>query len=574
MKKIYKLLFILILFIPALVYLPCSASADAASLYLSPGSLTETLGSDFTIYVGINANGNPTDAWKATVYFPSDLEVTGTGQTSYSSLCPEAPTVSGNSVSFQCGAMAGSTGYGATGNIIYVSVKAVSVGTGSASMADVQVLAGPGNDVTGSASGGTYTVNAASSGSGNTGASNNNNSNTGKSTTPAPNVTSSTHPDQNSWYNNNTPDFSWNRPSGVTGFSYVFDQSPGTDPGQTVNTTNTGTSFTKKADGTWYFHIRAVGPNGWSSTTNYRVQIDTTAPYSVTVVTDPKGTADVRPIVSFNALDATSGIAYYKISMDMEPFQQVTSPYLPSYITSGSHIFYVEAFDLAGNMAEGQAKIYIKQIAVPTITKPQNHAIINLVENLNVTGKANKDTTVDLYFDGVNIARSIKVGSNGEWQFNYQKLIFPGSHKIVAIAVKDGIQSQPSKAISIRIDATAISLFGVIIPSWIVMVMLLFIIGILIFLCILLYEFGKNRYNALLERVKKRNTESRRRIAGEFIDIQDDLKQDVQRSMNEGRGGEREHKIEQDIETKVKKEIEDAEGDVEKIVGDETKDLK
>ena len=488
MKKLQQIFIIFILLFSSLLYTPGLVNAGAASLYLTPASATETIGSTFTIFVGINAGGNPTDAWKATVNFPSVLAITGAGQTSLSTLCPETPTISGNSVTFQCGAMNGSPGYGASGNVIYISVKGVAVGTGSAGMSNTQILAGPGNEVAGGASGGTYTITASNNSTGNNSGNNNNHGTT--TSTAAPIVTSSTHPDQNAWYVNNDPAFSWNKASGVTGYSFVMDQVPDTVPSQSINTTGTSLSFSNEADGTWYFHIRADGPNGWSATTNYRVQIDTMPPTGLVVVTDPKGEADVRPMVSFYATDATSGIAFYQIKMDQEPYQVAVSPYLPSFITSGVHTFTVKAFDRAGNLVTGSVKITIKEIPIPKITSPKNHDILKLAESLKISGTANKDTVVDLYFDGVNIARSIKVDSKGNWNYTYQKLIFPGSHKIDAVAIKDGIESKPSNVVNIKIDPTAVSLLGIVVPTWFVFIGLLFVIGFLIFIAIWLYEYG------------------------------------------------------------------------------------
>ena len=178
--------------------------------------------------------------------------------------------------------------------------------------------------------------------------------------TPSPTVSSGTHPDQNAWYNNNSPAFSWNKADGITGFSYVFDQSAGTVPDTTVDTTGTSVSFPNTADGVWYLHIRTLGSKGWSNTSHYRVQIDKTAPTALTVVTEPKVEADKRPMVLFTAKDAISGIDHYEIKLDNGEFKRAVSPYTPDKISSGEHTFTVRAFDKAGNMIEGSAKINIR----------------------------------------------------------------------------------------------------------------------------------------------------------------------------------------------------------------------
>ena len=194
-------------------------------------------------------------------------------------------------------------------------------------------------NVTGGASGGTYTVTES------------------VYATPAPTVSSATHPDQSVWYKSNSPAFSW---SGTGEYSYIFDQNPGTVPAGSVNTKNTSVSFQNKTDGIWYFHVRALDDNGWSATTTFRVQIDATAPSSIEVVTDPKVNSDKRPMVSFNAVDAASGIDHYEIKLDKDEFRAATSPYTPPSLNSGDHVFTVRAYDKAGNMIEGSAKINIR----------------------------------------------------------------------------------------------------------------------------------------------------------------------------------------------------------------------
>ena len=75
-------------------------------------------------------------------------------------------------------------------------------------------------------------------------------------------LASSTHPSQTNWYSNNTPAFSWSAStdagSGMAGYSYVMDQSAGTVPDTTVETTGLTYTSTARADGVWYFHVRAV----------------------------------------------------------------------------------------------------------------------------------------------------------------------------------------------------------------------------------------------------------------------------------------------------------------------------
>ncbi len=91
-----------------------------------------------------------------------------------------------------------------------------------------------------------------------------------------PNVESSTHT-HNSWTANGSVDFSWASVSSATGYSFVFDQSSSTTPNETIDFP--ATDYTEsKADGIFYFHLRACTGSCCGSTNHFTVKIDTTGP--------------------------------------------------------------------------------------------------------------------------------------------------------------------------------------------------------------------------------------------------------------------------------------------------------
>jgi hypothetical protein len=333
-------------------------------------------------------------------------------------------------------------------------------------------------------------------------------------------------------------------------------------PAGTVNTTDTAISLQNKADGVWYMHIRANGSKGWSNTSHYRVQIDSTAPSTIEVITDPKGEADKRPMVSFNAVDATSGIDHYELQMDKGDFKKVTSPYTPESINSGEHVFTVRAFDKSGNMLEGSAKIKIKDIQIPKINKPGNNSVFKLAQELEIEGIADPSTTVDVYFDGVNIARSVKVDDKGVWHYDYQSFIMPGKHKIFAIAVKDGIESKLSAETSLRIDPSAINVLGVLVPSYLAFIFLLVIIVALVLVCGWLFFFTRRKYHQIREKIRTRNKETRAAVEKSFDKVEGKLRSEVQDTYEDNRPKtpKEEHALEGKIENDlsvVEKDIED-----------------
>jgi len=561
-EKVKKILIAILVLLLNLSIFPVEvAHAANASLYISPSSSTQAKGKSFTIYVGVNSGGNAVNAFEATVNLPTNIvSISGAGTGgSLCSLFPLAPTVSGSSVRFQCGIPSGTT---SSGNLISISLVASNIGSGTASISGARVFAGPGIDVTGGTSGGTFNVIASSVGSG-----------AGKAEatgTSAPAVSSSTHADQSAWYKNNTVTLSWPRAAGVTGYSYIFDQSPGTVPPPTSNFNETTLNLPGKTDGAWYLHIRANGPNGWSAATTYKAQIDTSSPTNLSIETDPKGEADRRPILSFSAEDVSSGIDYYEIKVDQEEFQKATSPYTPGSIKSGDHVFTVRAFDKAGNMTEGKVSIRIKDIPIPKITKPKINSNFKLIQSLDIAGTADSTVKIDLYIDGVNIARGVDVKDDGTWSMTYNSFIKPGKHKITAVSVRDGIESKSSEIVSINIDPSATSIFGLLVPSYIIYIILLVIIGLLAGLSIWLY-INKRRNKDKFQSIFKDNTiDTKVEVGNNLSDMERRLQMDILGTYKGEKLLSPEEKY--DLEDKIKNEIKTTEKAIIDTIKKETKD--
>jgi uncharacterized protein YpmB len=147
---------------------------------------------------------------------------------------------------------------------------------------------------------------------------------------PAPDVVSSTHPNQTLWYAGNSPAFSWSvaspPPSGIAGYSYILDQTPTTMPDNSSEGTGTSTSYSGKADGIWYFHIKAVSGTGrWGDTAHYTVQIDCAVPVAPTVSSSTHPLENTwynndSPAFSWNMGAApVSGITGYSYILDQTP---------------------------------------------------------------------------------------------------------------------------------------------------------------------------------------------------------------------------------------------------------------
>ena len=182
-------------------------------------------------------------------------------------------------------------------------------------------------------------------------------------------VFSQTHPFQEQWYNNNSPVLGWEKPDGITDFSFNFDNKPFTTPGNIADTKDTVMSYHDVPDGLWYFHIKARKQNVWGATTHFLVRIDTDPPAIFTPIVETLTAALInRFSVSFFTTDTLSGIDHYEVgviekkqaSSGSSPvFVQTESPYQLSPRISGDMRIIVRAFDKAGNARDGSVDVYI-----------------------------------------------------------------------------------------------------------------------------------------------------------------------------------------------------------------------
>jgi putative cell wall-binding protein/photosystem II stability/assembly factor-like uncharacterized protein len=123
-------------------------------------------------------------------------------------------------------------------------------------------------------------------------------------------LTSSSHPSEDVWYTSNDPAFAWSATdtySSVSGFSYVADQSPATEPDEISEGLAVARSYANLIDGVHYFHVRAVDSLGnWGYARHIRIRIDATLPTVNAVASTPRGE---DATVTITAGDATSGLA-------------------------------------------------------------------------------------------------------------------------------------------------------------------------------------------------------------------------------------------------------------------------
>lgn len=221
---------------------PLPAQA-AGGIYASGGG-TKTVGQTFSVTV--KASGVEFDSLQGQISVSGPVSIVSFNAGSGGTWLPGKSPSNG-------GTFVGITGKTSSLTIATINLKATGTGNGAVSVNGPK-LAKSGAVVSTDGGGTSFTINRA----------------------PTPpggvSVTSTTHPDQNTAYEAKTIELAWTKATGVTGFSYLLDQSETTTPSATL-TSETSIKYENKDIGTYYFHIRAKNGDGFGPTTHYKLTI-------------------------------------------------------------------------------------------------------------------------------------------------------------------------------------------------------------------------------------------------------------------------------------------------------------
>jgi hypothetical protein len=182
-------------------------------------------------------------------------------------------------------------------------------------------------------------------------------------------IFSETHPIQSNWYNNNSPVISWVKDLNISGFSFVLDNKPNTIPENNIMTEDNTKSFASLNDGLWYFHVKAVKNNAWSTTGHFLVRIDTAPPAKFKPNVDflvASNDSKERTLVSFFTTDNLSGIDHYEVGIidksqpltESPTFIQTESPFQIPIQDNGKLQVIVRAVDKAGNVRDESIDVH------------------------------------------------------------------------------------------------------------------------------------------------------------------------------------------------------------------------
>jgi hypothetical protein len=310
-------------------------------------------------------------------------------------------------------------------------------------------------------------------------------------------VTSTSHPDQTAWSNNNRIKINWSQPSGITGVSYILNQSDSTTPDETTEANTGQTEFEISGDGVWYWHLRAKYAGGWSNVAHYRLQIDRTAPEPFTIeVSRDGGTADPTPILTWQATDALSGIAKYMSQLNETEPILVTSPQTLELTRTGDHLVKIVATDRAGNTRTAEISLTLTGYPPPAITSVTEQFV--LLDQVTVRGTAQAGDTVTIYLDGQELgttqAGPVLPSNQADiiirfpWSFTSSRIIGPGHHKLTATATSPtGQVSQSTEPREVFVNGQSIIVGGRVYATFAYAPIVLVIILLLLLLLAYIY---------------------------------------------------------------------------------------
>ena len=228
-----------------IIMLSFPTSTQAAAGIFPSGGGAKTVGQTFK--VSLVASGGSFNAFQGSISVSGPVSVSSVAAGSADTWMNK-PSANG---SFS-GALLGRTATSLT--IATLTIKANSVGSGSVTVSGVSLLNGA---TTVSNSGGS----------------------TSFSIQKAPDlpgaitVASETHPNPEEAYEATVASLTWNKASGVDGFSYLLDQSESTTPPSKVTSSEVAVSYANLPIGVHYFHIRGHNADGWGSTTHFKINV-------------------------------------------------------------------------------------------------------------------------------------------------------------------------------------------------------------------------------------------------------------------------------------------------------------
>lgn len=351
-----------------LLLLVLTGAAEAASLYFSPSSGEQQLGSTFSVTVFVSSPEQAMNAASGAISFPPDkLSVTSLSRTgsvvnfwvAEPSFSNEAGTVSFEGVVLNPGFR------GSAGRLVTINFRTKAAGNPPLVFRSSSVLAndGRGTNILTEIGNATFSV-------GGSAAEEIISTAQAAGVPAAPRIASPTHSDAEKWYASSDPRFEWDLPTGVDtvrlGVGQNRDSLPTVEYDQPVRFRE----LDDLADGVWYFKAQLHNNLGWSEIGTYRFQIDTVKPSKFNLEMLERSSRRIARVqFRVEAEDQTSGVDHYEVWANEEKLESWrddgTHRYTVTTLRPGEYQLRMRALDKAGNFLEQEERFAIEAIAPP-----------------------------------------------------------------------------------------------------------------------------------------------------------------------------------------------------------------
>ena len=516
LKKSILSLALLYLFSPHFVLAEASLGLSATKNNFSVGDIIPV-----SIYVSANESIN---AFDGKISFSKDvLEIQSISKSgSIVNFWVSDPSFSNTSGTIQFEGVVLNPGFtGSNGKILTLNIKAKQVGNGSLSFLSGSVLAndGQGKDVLSN----TIPLNISISDK----VKNEIKSTTSEATKNTIVITSPTHPDQTKWYNRSKAIISWVLPENALSVRATIDRNSNTIPDTDIGLVSSK-QYENLSDGILYAHVRVKTKDGFSDTSHFKIQIDTSSPRSFDI-TFPHGieTDNPSPVILFNTSDSLSGIDFYRVKIGgdyvkIDPKIIDSNPYTPPNQTPGHKQIIVEAYDKAGNITKSSANLEILSIDPPKITSYSDFLIEGDI--FKVRGETYPDSRVDIFvknYDGKVFAEFTKSNTLGDFALVLSKQLSPDVYTLTAIVTDNrGAQSIESKAVTFKVEPKPFAKIGKMIISYGFIIML--VISFLLIIPFMVW-FAWHKFIVFKRKIRKEVNEADKVLHRAFKILRTDL---------------------------------------------------
>ncbi len=385
-----------------------TTTAWAANVGISPASGSFAAGVPFTATIQAIPNGDSINAVEATINFdPAVVTVTSvTKDGSAFSLWTTEPAFSNSAGTITFGG-GSPTPFSSQSKLLNVNFRTVAEGTANVSFGEVSILAadGLGTDVFETGNPASFTVTAAAAPAPAptpTPAAEEPEDTSSENATiafgdppRAPEVGSQTFLDPDVWYNSKQGLFTWTLPFDVNVVAVEVSTSSDNEPDENEDAvydppiSEFAITTENALEGVQYLSIKYRNQVGWGTVLNRQFLIDTVAPEKFNIKVQAGTKPDSFPLLTFAAVDVTSGIERYEMTIaDQEPFDvtpdEAKIGYLLGELEDGTYTVKVIAFDKAGNSTESSVAVLITAGWLPPVEVEEAWSFWALFTGINI----------------------------------------------------------------------------------------------------------------------------------------------------------------------------------------------